>query len=274
MNINIFENHTIFPFAKLGLIGSFWGLNISTIIYTWIVIAILLLFGFLIKVCINNKNKLYFILPANEFIGFFEENINNNLGDINERLLGFVLPMFLFVFMSNIIGLLPFVEEPTADVNTCLAIGVYCFCFVQIMGIRAKGLKYFNKYFSPVFLLFPLNLIGQVSKIISMSFRLFGNILAGSIILNLLKSVIISYSRWYVCLNLFALIIIMLNNSFKLSIKNMFFSYLTNVCCMFFYFIPVIQIFFGFFEGTVQALIVALLTVMYVGNELSKESGH
>lgn len=274
MEINIFEHKIVYPFAKYGFIGSFWGLNVSTLFYTWIVVGIILLIGGLIKFAANSKNKKNFLLPAKELIDFFQKNIEENIGHFDKSSFEFVLSIFFFILLCNIIGVLPFLEEPTTDINTCLAIGVTCFLFVQFKGLQAKGLGYFKKFFTPVFILFPLNIIGQTSKIISLSFRLFGNILAGAIILSLLKMCIKSFAFYYVVLNLMALAILYLDAKFKLSEKNILFSNLQTISTYVFFFIPVLQIFFGIFEGTIQALVVSLLTSMYIANEMSSESEH
>ncbi|MBW1840886.1 MAG: F0F1 ATP synthase subunit A, partial [Deltaproteobacteria bacterium] len=80
-------------------------------------------------------------------------------------------------------------EEPTKDLNTPLSLGLMGFCIAHYAGIKSKGFKqYLKEYCEPIFFMAPLNIIGEFAKIISISFRLFGNIMGGSIII-----VVVSY---------------------------------------------------------------------------------
>ena len=75
-------------------------------------------------------------------------------------------------------------EEPTKDINTTLGLGVMGFFIAHGTAIKVKGFKqYIKEYFEPMFFLMPLNVVGEVAKVISISFRLFGNIMGGSIII-------------------------------------------------------------------------------------------
>jgi len=90
----------------------------------------------------------------------------------------------MFLLVSNWIGIVPHFEEPTKDLNTPLSLGVLGFVLAHYVGIKTKGFKgYIKEYFEPVFFMMPLNLIGEVAKIVSISFRLFGNIMGGAIII-------------------------------------------------------------------------------------------
>ena len=98
----------------------------------------------------------------------------------------FVVTIFLFIVGSGLTGLLPYVGEATQDLNTTFALGISSFCFSQYQGIKAHGLSHFKEFLQPLFLLLPLNVIGELAKAASMSFRLFGNILGGSIMVDLI----------------------------------------------------------------------------------------
>ena len=75
-------------------------------------------------------------------------------------------------------------EEPTKDINTTLGLGIMGFFIAHGTAITAKGLKqYLKEYFEPMCFLMPLNVVGEVAQVISISFRLFGNVLGGSIII-------------------------------------------------------------------------------------------
>jgi F-type H+-transporting ATPase subunit a len=90
----------------------------------------------------------------------------------------------MFLVLCNWIGIIPHMEEPTKDLNTPLSLGVMGFFIAHYIGIRSKGIKdYVKEYFEPFFIMMPLNVIGEVAKIVSISFRLFGNIMGGAIII-------------------------------------------------------------------------------------------
>ncbi len=95
---------------------------------------------------------------------------------------------------------MPKFEEPTADLNTTLGCGLIVITYVHSKAIRVKGLwGYIKSYFHPVFFFFPLNVIGEAAKGVSLSFRLFGNILGGSIVILVLSALL--YQSGLVFLN-------------------------------------------------------------------------
>lgn len=80
----------------------------------------------------------------------------------------------------------PLIEEPTRDLNTTLALGCISFFYKEYQTIAVHGIMhYFKEFLHPFVIMFPINVIGHFSKIISISFRLFGNIFGGSIIIQL-----------------------------------------------------------------------------------------
>ena len=102
----------------------------------------------------------------------------------------------------------PHLHEPTKDLNTPLSLGIMGFIIAHYAGIRSKGIgKYLKEYFEPIFFMAPLNVIGELAKVVSISFRLFGNIMGGSIII-----LVVSYLTYSIILppflNLFFVIFI------------------------------------------------------------------
>jgi F-type H+-transporting ATPase subunit a len=158
--------------------------NLEVILMTWIVIAALLVFG----VIISRKSG---ILPhtmqvvGELFVGQFYQLTEDAVGkEYVEKYAPLICSVFMFVVFSNWLGIVPHLEEPTKDLNTPLSLGIMGFVIAHYAGIRSKGFKaYAKEYFQPVFFMMPLNVIGEVAKIISISFRLFGNIMGGSIII-------------------------------------------------------------------------------------------
>jgi F-type H+-transporting ATPase subunit a len=158
--------------------------NLDTILMTWIAIGVLLVFGFLAA-----RNRR----PAPGPLQVLGELIISGLYGLTEDALGkklaktyapLICALFMFLVASNWLGIIPHLHEPTKDLNTPLSLGLMGFVIAHYAGIRAKGIKEYSRaYVDPIFFMLPLNLIGEIAKVVSISFRLFGNIMGGSIII-------------------------------------------------------------------------------------------
>jgi F-type H+-transporting ATPase subunit a len=104
---------------------------------------------------------------------------------------------FFFILLSNISGLF-LLRPPTADWATTLALALVTFVMIHIMGIRYRKGKYLKGFLSPFFLFLPLNIISEIARPISLSFRLFGNILSGLITMALLYAMAPVFIRFVV----------------------------------------------------------------------------
>jgi F-type H+-transporting ATPase subunit a len=199
-------------------------INLEVIVMTWIVFIALIVLGLFTS---WKKN----ILPRPMQI--FGELIVTMLYDLTEDALGeehakkyapMICALFMFLLLSNWLGIIPNLEEPTKDLNTPLGLGLMGFVIAHYAGIKSKGFKaYLKEYFQPIFFMMPLNLIGELAKIVSISFRLFGNIMGGSIII-----LVVSHLVYSVVLP------------------------------------PLLYAFFGLFVGTIQAFVFTMLTVVYI----------
>jgi len=92
-----------------------------------------------------------------------------------------VLTVGLFVLISNLVGIIPGFESPTSNINVTLPLALVVFIYYNYEGIRVNGVKkYFGHFMGPVPvlapLMFPIEIVSHISRIISLSFRLFGNI--------------------------------------------------------------------------------------------------
>ena len=264
--MKIFEHASIYPLAKFGFISSFWAINIDTVIYTWVAMATFFLLTFVLRYFFR-KHQFEFTIYLKNFFGAFRESIQDALGTFRYDIFEFIVIFFLFVLVCNICSIIPLVEEPTADINTSLAIGLLSFGFVQYNGIKSKGWRYLSKFFEPVFIFLPLNLVTQASKIASPSFRLFGNVLSGVIIFGLLKEQLVVYFPYLAAV---MLVLFSLSRFLAKGYIKSFVDGFLNV----FMILPFIQIFFGVIHGSFQAALLAMLTIMYVSFEVSAEGGH
>ena len=171
-------------------------LNIDVIIMTLIVFMILIVFGYF-----ASRKKLLFPnsiqLAGEMFITQIYNLTDDALGEkLSKQFAPLICALFMFLLVSNWVCIIPHLEEPTKDLNTTLSLGIMGFIIAHYCGIREKGFKnYISAYFEPIFFMMPLNLIGELAKVISISFRLFGNIMGGSIII-----LVVSYLTYSVIL--------------------------------------------------------------------------
>lgn len=199
--------------------------NLETIVMTWIVITILTLFG---TYAARKRNMIPHALQVvgELFIAQFGGLVKDALDDdeMAKKYTPLICSLFLFLMLSNWLGIIPRLEEPTKDLNTPLGLGVLGFFIAHYAGIKAKGIKnYLLGYCEPFFFMMPLNVVGELAKVVSISFRLFGNIMGGSIII-----MVVSYLTYSVLLP------------------------------------PFLNLFFGMFVGTIQAFVFTMLTIVYI----------
>jgi F-type H+-transporting ATPase subunit a len=210
------------------LIIPLWGhsitINLEVILMTWIVFAVLIALGFaatrkrdILPRPIQTLGELFISL----LYGLTEDALGKERA---KQYAPLICALFMFLLISNWIGLVPNLDEPTKDLNTTLGLGLMGFVIAHYAGIKTKGFKaYIKEYFQPIFFMMPLNLIGEVAKIVSISFRLFGNIMGGSIII-----LVVSHLTYSIVLP------------------------------------PFLYAFFGLFVGTIQAFVFTMLTVVYI----------
>ena len=101
--------------------------------------------------------------------------------ELAKKYLPLVATVGIFVFISNVIGIIPGFESPTSNINVTLPLAIVVFVYYNYEGIRTNGVvNYFAHFMGPVKLLaplmFPIEIVSHISRIISLSFRLFGNI--------------------------------------------------------------------------------------------------
>ena len=115
-------------------------------------------------------------------LDFLSDTVSSVMGRPAEPYLPFLGALAIFIAVANVIGIVPVVVTPTRDINTPLALALVVFFSVYYFGIRAKGLVgYFKDLASPVFML-PMELISHVSRTLSLTLRLFGNIISTELI--------------------------------------------------------------------------------------------
>ncbi|TWE07978.1 F0F1 ATP synthase subunit A [Rudaeicoccus suwonensis] len=157
------------------------------------------------------------------------KQVEDSLGKVNPFVVPLAITLFIFILISNWLEMIPTDDKlvsPTADVNLTYAMALFVIVGVHIYSIRERGVKgYFKHYFQPYPILFPLNLIEEITKPITLALRLFGNIFSSGIMISMI-ALFPSYILWGP------------NVVWKL---------------------------FDLFIGLIQAFIFALLTILYFG---------
>jgi len=274
MDLAIFSFHTLTPLKSLGLTNAFWGINIDTLGLTWLSMAVLFLGCWcIIRNIRKNPNGILAFgakYTTKTLVGLTIET----LGSFNESCFTTAFGLFAFIFSCTIVSLIPHpeFEEATRDLNTALAIGLISFISVQIQAFKAHGIGHLKEYTHPFVFMVPMHIVGDLAKITSMSFRLFGNILAGSVILSLMFLVLERFflyvGGYFISLAVVFLIMYFLR---KINPKYTSLSTYLPVVSSFFFALAGIQIFFGLFEGLIQAGVVALLTLTYTGMAINAD---
>jgi F-type H+-transporting ATPase subunit a len=161
----------------------------NTIVMCWLISAVLILFAVVVRIKLKNfkekptgfQNIVEAMIDA--FSNFMKSSANPTVAWMG----GWFFTLFAFLLLSNIMGIFPGMRPPTADWPLPFALALTSFFFIQFCGIRYRGWHYIKgTYLSPHWLFLPINILGEFSRPISLSFRLFGNILGGLILVALL----------------------------------------------------------------------------------------
>jgi F-type H+-transporting ATPase subunit a len=118
--------------------------------------------------------------------GFVSEQSESIIGHGYERFTTYLTALALFILLSNLMGLIPGLESPTADVVVPLGLALVTFVYYHYQGIRANGLGYYKQFVGPVWwlswLLLPIEIISHLARVLSLTVRLYANMFAGDMV--------------------------------------------------------------------------------------------
>jgi F-type H+-transporting ATPase subunit a len=164
----------------LFVISGVWITN--TVVSTWIMMVVVLGAVLLIR-------RLWPML-LEWLIEFLDETVSDTIGASARPYLPFLGALALFIAMANLFGVVPWVTTPTSDISTTAALAIIVFFVVHYFGVRASGgWGYVKKLSSPIFML-PLEIIGQLSRTLSLALRLFGNMVSTDLIVAVIYVII------------------------------------------------------------------------------------
>ncbi|WRS26574.1 F0F1 ATP synthase subunit A [Oscillospiraceae bacterium MB08-C2-2] len=158
----------------------------DTLLSTWIVMGALVIFAIVVRIRLTRfKSVPKGFQNAVEIMVETMANFSRNtMGPGMDALGGYFFGVFAFILISNFSGLVG-LRPPTADLATTGALALSSFVLIHGAGLAKRKWKYFKDYLAPVPIFLPLNLVGEIAKPVSLGFRLFGNILGGTIIMGL-----------------------------------------------------------------------------------------
>lgn len=174
---------TVFTLPVLGGIS-------ESVVVTWIIMAVLVLASILLVRNLKVENPVKVQLALESAISWASDFFEGIIGKENRRYIPYLITVMLFLGVSNTIALLGF-KPPTKDLNVTAALAIMSMCLIEFSGIRKNGLKHWVKHFaSPVPVVAPIMILEVVIRPLSLCMRLFGNMLAGFVVMELLKTLV------------------------------------------------------------------------------------
>ena len=200
MNLNLFFSSPLEQFRVLPLMSfSIGGFDFSL---TNEFVILLLVFFFstvLFSSIVNQDNKTFFIIPNrwqsiveliySLLVGLIKDNIKSKQGQLFLPLITFI---FLTILSLNLIGLIPYSFTITSHIAITFSLALAIFIGINIIGVRIHGIRLFSLFLPSgtsltlAFLLVPIELISYIFKPISLSIRLFANMMAGHVLLKVI----------------------------------------------------------------------------------------
>ena len=219
-----FMIHGLFKYRLFG--QEFW----ITTTHVSILVVMLVLFVFALAA---NRTMRH----AQEVPGFFQNivemivemldgMVESSMGSYAKKYRNYIGSIFIFIFVSNISGLFG-LRPPTADYGVTLPLGIITFCIIQYNKFGA-----FTDLFKPIPILFPINLIGEIAVPFSLSLRLFGNVLSGTVMMSLIYSLLSKIAVGWP---------------------------------------GFLHIYFDLFSGAIQTYVFCMLTMVYINDKIADE---
>jgi F-type H+-transporting ATPase subunit a len=165
----------------------------ATFVFTWVVMALLVLISIIITRRLTSDPKK--ISKAQNILEVVVINVRKQIRDISQqnpdRYLSFIGTLFIFIVVSNLLGIVPGFNPPTGSLSTTTGLAICVFFAVPIYGIASLGLLgYLKQYVRPSPIMLPFNIIGEFSRILALAVRLFGNVMSGTMLVAILLAII------------------------------------------------------------------------------------
>ncbi|OPY87596.1 MAG: ATP synthase subunit a [Smithella sp. PtaU1.Bin162] len=154
--------------------------------YTLLVVVLLALLSFLATRRLETyPGRLQNVMET--IITTLNELLQNTMGHHARRFFPLIATLGIFILTSNLLGIIPGFESPTANINTTASMAVVVFVSTHVVGVMTHGWKYVKQFLGPVWwltpLMMPIEIISHLSRPLSLTVRLFGNIMGEDIVL-------------------------------------------------------------------------------------------
>jgi F-type H+-transporting ATPase subunit a len=167
------------PFVVFNIFGI--GIT-NTVVSTWVVMLVIMGISYFLT-----KRQP---IALEMMVDFINDTVSDMMGRPALRQLSLIGTLFIFIAFSNTVAIFPFISPPTSDINVPLALALVVFFSVHYFGIRNKGLrKYVHDLAQPAFL-FPFEVLSQLTRTVSLTLRLFGNVLSIELIVAIIFSLV------------------------------------------------------------------------------------
>ncbi len=162
----------------------------ATIAFTWMVMLLLAGGSWLITRRLSTGVE---IPRWQNLLEVLVTGIRDQIREMSRQEPGLYLPfvgtLFLFILTANLLAVVPGFIPPTGSLSTTTALAICVFVAVPLFGIAHEGpLNYLKHYIRPTPLMLPFNVIGEFTRTIALSVRLYGNIMSGTVIVGILLS--------------------------------------------------------------------------------------
>lgn len=156
----------------------------ATLLFTWLVMALLALLARGITRCLTHDTALS---PWQNLLEVLVEGVQGQIRDVTHQdpapYLPFIGTLFIFIAACNLLAVVPGFESPTGSLSTTTALALCVFVAVPLYGIQRRGWRaYLKDYVEPTPIMLPLNIIGELSRTLALAVRLYGNVMSGGVV--------------------------------------------------------------------------------------------
>jgi F-type H+-transporting ATPase subunit a len=221
----------------------------DTIVTTWVVMVLSLAFFAWVGASYRSAYQTRRQVVVEGVVNYIADLATSTLGAKGEPFVPFFIALFVFIFLLNQFGMLPFKAfglpfggSPTADLNTTVPLALLVFFLTWAVGFKQNGFKHLGHLFKPFPALAPINALEELARPATLAARLFFNIFVGELLFIIITSIILAR-------------VTMGPVNLSLSVAIM----------------PFFIQFFNFFVGTVQAFVFTLLAIVYLSLAMGEE---
>ncbi len=166
-----------------------WAAQYPHVTYMWLAMIVLAILGWLggksIALVPKGAQNVFEVL-----ISGLEEFTVSITGEEGRQSFPLLITLFMLILLGNLMGLVPGFYPPTASINTTLALALIAVLWSHVIGVQQHGIKYIKHFLGPVPALIPLflpiELIGHTARVLSLTFRLFGNMAGHELVVMIL----------------------------------------------------------------------------------------